>query len=61
MGITTAQTNLDLVRGPLSIRDAAPVPARAVSRGPRIGLSPGATFDEPWRFWVTGSRGVSRR
>jgi DNA-3-methyladenine glycosylase len=61
MGITTAQTNLDLVRGSLSIRDAAPVPARAVSRGPRIGLSPGATFGEPWRFWVTASRGVSRR
>ena len=61
MGITTAQTNLDLVRSTLSIRDAAPVPARAVSRGPRIGLSPGATFAEPWRFWVTGSRGVSRR
>ena len=61
MGITTAQTNLDLVRSALSIRDSAPVPSRAVSRGPRIGLSPGATFDEPWRFWVTGSRGVSRR
>jgi DNA-3-methyladenine glycosylase len=61
MGITTAQTNLDLVRSALSIRDAVPVPSRAVSRGPRIGLSPGATFSEPWRFWVTDSRGVSRR
>jgi len=61
MGITTAQTNMDLVRSRLSIRDAAPVPSRAVSRGPRIGLSPGVTFSEPWRFWVTGSRGVSRR
>jgi len=60
-GITTAQTKCDLVRGPPSIRDAAPVPSRAVSRGPRIGLSPGATFHEPWRFWVTGSPGVSRR
>ena len=61
MGITTAQTNLDLVRSALTIRDAPPVPSRAVSRGPRIGLSPGATFAEPWRFWVAGSRGVSRR
>ena len=61
MGITTAQTNMDLVHSRLSIRDAAPVASRAVSRGPRIGLSPGATFSEPWRFWVTGSRGVSRR
>ena len=61
MGITTAHTNLDLVRSALSIRDAPPVPARAVARGPRIGLSPGATFDEPWRFWIAGSPGVSRR
>ena len=61
MGITTAQTDLDLVRSPLSIRDAPRVATRAVSRGARIGLSPGATFGEPWRFWVTGSPGVSRR
>ena len=61
MGITTAQTNLDLVRSELSIRDAPAVPPRAVSRGSRIGLSPGATFAEPWRVWVTGSPGVSRR
>lgn len=60
MGITTANTNLDLVRSALSIRDAPPVPARAIARGPRIGLSPGATFDEPWRFWIAGSPGVSR-
>lgn len=61
MGITTAQTNSDLVRSPLSIRDAPLVAIRQVSRGPRVGLSPGATADEPWRFWVTGSTGVSRR
>lgn len=62
MGITTAQTDLDMVvRSELTIRDAPAVPARAVSRGPRIGLSPGATFAEPWRYWVTGSPGVSRR
>jgi DNA-3-methyladenine glycosylase len=61
MGITTAQTSTDLVRSELTIRDAPTVPPRAVSRGPRIGLSPGATFAEPWRFWVTGSPGVSRR
>jgi DNA-3-methyladenine glycosylase len=61
MGLTTANTNMDLVRSALSIRDAPAVPARAVSRGPRIGLSPGATFDEPWRFWIAGSAGVSRR
>lgn len=61
MGITTAQTNLDLVRSELTIRDAPAVPSRAVSRGPRIGLSAGATAAEPWRYWVSGSPGVSRR
>ena len=61
MGITTAQTNMDLVRSELSIRDAPAVPARAVSRGPRVGLSPGTTFGAPWRFWITGSAAVSRR
>jgi len=62
MGITTAHTDLDMVaRSGLTIRDAPAVPARAVSNGPRIGLSPGATSAEPWRFWVTRSSGVSRR
>src|SRR5258708_39864743 len=61
MGITTAQTNLDLVRSELTIRDAPTVPSRAVSRGPRVGLSPGTTFEKPWRYWITGSPGVSRR
>ena len=63
MGITTAETDLDLVaaRSRLTIRDAPPVPRHAVTSGPRIGLSPGATVDEPWRYWITGSPGVSRR
>ncbi len=61
MGIATAHTDLDLVRSELTIRDAPAVPARAVSTGPRVGLSPGTTSTEPWRFWVTGSPGVSRR
>jgi 3-methyladenine DNA glycosylase Mpg len=61
MGITTAHTGLDLLRGPLTIRDAPPVPARLVGRGPRVGLSPGPTAALPWRTWVRGSAGVSRR
>ena len=61
MGITTAQTSLDLVRSELTIRDAPAVPSRAVSHGARIGLAPGATAAKPWRFWVTDSPGVSRR
>ena len=62
MGITTSLTDLDLTaRSGLTIRDAPIVPASAASSGPRIGLAPGATATEPWRFWVTGSPGVSRR
>jgi DNA-3-methyladenine glycosylase len=61
MGITTAQTNLDLVRSELTIRDAPAVPSRALLRGPRIGLSPGTTFAAPWRYRIAGSPGLSRR
>ena len=62
MGITTAETDLDLVaaRSRLTVRDAPAVPRRAATSGPRIGLSPGATVDEPWRYWITGSPGVSQ-
>jgi DNA-3-methyladenine glycosylase len=35
----------------------APLPASAVSTGPRVGISVAA--DWPWRFWVTGDRAVS--
>ena len=61
MGITTAQTDVDLVRGTLAIRDATPVPARAVSSGPRVGIAASTTSAKPWRYWITGSPGVSRR
>ena len=61
MGITTALTAQDLVRSGLTIRDAPPIPARRVSRGPRIGLAPGDTASAQWRYWITGSPGVSRR
>jgi DNA-3-methyladenine glycosylase len=61
MGITTAQTDWDLVRSGLTIRDAPAVPARSIATGPRIGIAPSVTVDELWRFWVSGSAGVSRR
>ncbi len=61
LGLTTANTAMDLVRSALSIRDAPAVPDRLVSRGPRVGLSAGATFDKAWRFRIAGSPGVSRR
>ena len=59
-GLTTAHTNMDLVRSPLAIHDAPPVPPRDVVRTPRIGLNLHATTAKPWRFYVRGSAGVSR-
>lgn len=60
LGITTAQTNWDLLTSPISIRAAPPVPEEAVLATARIGLRPGATEHELWRFSVRGSGGVSR-
>ena len=59
-GLSTAHTNMDLVRSALSIRDAPAVPASRVVRSARIGLNRHATTDKPWRFLVRGSVGVSR-
>ena len=61
MGITTAQTDLDLVRSELTIRDGPSLGPGAVSRGPRIGIRTSATSAEAWRYWIDGSPGVSRR
>jgi DNA-3-methyladenine glycosylase len=60
MGIRRAENGADLVRGPLRVLDASPVPSRAVARGPRIGVDyagPHAAW--PWRFRVRDSRAVS--
>lgn len=59
-GLTTAHTNLDLTRSPLSVREAPPVPASAIVRAPRVGLRDHATTLKPWRFYLRGSPGVSR-
>ena len=59
-GLTTKHTNLDLVRSPLSIRDAAAVPPSRVVRSVRVGLNNHATTLKPWRLYVRGSSGVSR-
>ena len=58
--LSSAHSGVDLVRSTLQLRDAPPVPARLVARGPRIGLSEGPTSTRPWRLWVRGSPGVSR-
>jgi DNA-3-methyladenine glycosylase len=60
-GLTTKHTNLDLVRSGLTIRDAAPIPPSRVVRTARVGLKEHATTDKPWRLYVRGSTGVSRR
>jgi DNA-3-methyladenine glycosylase len=59
-GLTTTHTNLDLVRSPLSIRDAPAIPSSRVVRSARVGLNEHATTGKPWRFYVRGSAGVSR-
>ena len=61
MGITTAQTDLDLVRSELTIRDGPSVRPGTISRGPRVGIGTSATSAEAWRYWIAGSLGVSRR
>jgi DNA-3-methyladenine glycosylase len=61
LGLRAAlHSGLDLLRPPLSIRDAPRVPAAQVGRSARIGLSSGATFHKVWRLYVRGSPGVSR-
>ena len=60
LGITRAENGADLVRGPLRIVEAPPVPASQVVRTPRIGVGyAGAHAALPWRFLVRGSRAVS--
>jgi DNA-3-methyladenine glycosylase len=59
-GLTTAETNMDLVRSPLSIRKAPEIPPSRVVRTARVGLREHATTGKPWRFYVRGSSGVSR-
>lgn len=61
LGLTTAHTDLDLVRPPLTIRDAPAVPIALVGRSRRVGIDPlGPTAERPWRWFLRGSRGVSR-
>ncbi|MDM4718559.1 DNA-3-methyladenine glycosylase [Micromonospora sp. WMMA1363] len=44
--------------GPARLRPAAdPVPAEAVSAGPRVGVT--GAHDVPWRFWIAGDPTVS--
>lgn len=61
LGVTRALDGADLVRGPLRILDAPPVPPRAVVRTPRIGVAyAGADAALPWRFFLRDVPAVSR-
>jgi DNA-3-methyladenine glycosylase len=59
-GLTTAQSNMDLVTSSLSLRDAPALPSSRVARAARVGLGEHATTTKPWRLYVRGSSGVSR-
>jgi DNA-3-methyladenine glycosylase len=58
LGITGADNGTDLTRGRLVIVPAARSSDVTVAIGPRIGITRAA--DAPLRFWVAGSRHVSR-
>lgn len=58
--LTTSHSGIDLTRSALQLRDAPPLAARRIGRGPRIGIAESSSSARPWRFWVRGSIGVSR-
>jgi DNA-3-methyladenine glycosylase len=58
--LSTTHSGIDLTRSALQLRDAPMIAPRHIARGPRIGIAESATSAKPWRFWVRGSRGVSR-
>ncbi len=58
MGITRDLNGADVTHGPLTVHDAGTVPGEDVVVTPRIGISKCA--DWPLRYYVRGSRFVSR-
>ena len=60
LGIDRSANGTDLVRSRLRILDGLEVPARAVLRRPRIGVTyAGVDATRPWRFLVAGHPAVS--
>lgn len=59
--LTTADSGRDLVTSTLHLRAGEPVADRDVVRGARVGISASTTSERLWRFYVRGSKGVSRR
>jgi DNA-3-methyladenine glycosylase len=58
LGIDLRHKGADLVSGEVRLELGDPLPASAISTGPRVGLR--LASDRPWRFWVTGDPTVSR-
>jgi DNA-3-methyladenine glycosylase len=62
LGIDRRHDGRPLIRGPLRLLDAPPVPPRQVRRTARIGVDyAGADAARPWRLLLAGSRAVSGR
>jgi DNA-3-methyladenine glycosylase len=58
LGIDLSHKGADLGAGSLALNLNTPLPAAAVTSGPRVGLRLAA--DRPWRFWIAGDPTVSR-
>ncbi|MGF1506331.1 MAG: DNA-3-methyladenine glycosylase, partial [Anaerolineae bacterium] len=63
MGIDGTHHGIDvtLPGSPVYLEASSPVPPAQIATGPRIGINPPEPWKSiPWRFWVDGSRYVSR-
>nr|WP_219633058.1 DNA-3-methyladenine glycosylase [Haloechinothrix aidingensis] len=60
LGLTREHDGVDLTApdSPVRLRAGEQVEPGEVERGPRVGVA--AAGDVPWRFWLPGSRAVSR-
>ena len=60
LGLTTADSGRDALAPPFALV-LPPLPAGAVSSGPRVGVSgAGGSEEYAWRYWMTGDPTVSR-
>ena len=61
LGITKAQYGLDLCQGPLTIEEYQEIPHCHIALSPRVNIDYAENYrDKLWRFYIRGSRHVSR-